>query len=209
MQTKLNRKTFTPKQREAIEAQREALWDAVQGNEPDRLRALLREPSTLDFPQVEIAYHAGPHKFLSLLHVAAKCGYAEVCRVLIDAGAPLNAICYLIDEIDAPLYPLDFARGYERRKVIRLLERESDRQGIDAESMEPRVERRPDGTVRLTVVNRYIYDVVLRYGRARLAGDRAMNDPAVMRRVVELMTGKAIDESTLVTAVPMGGATSH
>jgi len=207
-----NRNTLPPEQIEAIEAQREALWDAVQGNDPDRLRALLREPSTLDFPQVRIAYHAGPHKFISLLHVAAQRGDAKVCRVLIEAGAALEATSDFNDRIDA-FYPLDMARMKGHREVIRLLEQECDRQGVTAETMEPRIETTPDGHVLLSVVNAHTGDT-LGYGRAGIAQTEAMHDPDVMRQAVEHF-GMTIDENTLVMPVsldddePMGGAPLH
>ncbi|WP_186020498.1 hypothetical protein [Burkholderia gladioli] len=198
-----NRNTFTSKQRKAIEAQREALWDAVQGNDPDRLRALLREPSTLDFPQVRIAYHAGPHKFISLLHVASQRGYAEVCRVLLDAGAALESTCDFNDRIDA-FYPLDMARMKGHHEVIRLLEQECDRQGVTAETMEPRIETTPNGDVLLSVVNAHTGDT-LGYGRAGIAQNEAMEDPLVMQQVIEHF-GMTIDENTFIGTVSLDDA---
>ncbi|HDR8950398.1 TPA: hypothetical protein QDB40_002653 [Burkholderia vietnamiensis] len=195
---------LTREQIDTLTKRQKALFVAIRDADHAGVKAALRAPSP--FPLVRIACHLGPHKHMSMLHLAAGRGSAEICRLLIDAGADLHAVAY--DKNGFELSSLDFARAHKHRDVIRLLERESDRQGIDAESMASRVERRPDGTVSLAIVNRYTGDV-LGYGRARLASDRAMNDPAVMGRVVELMTGKAIDESTLVTAVPMGGATSH
>ncbi|RAR66838.1 ankyrin repeat protein [Paraburkholderia unamae] len=176
--------SLTSDERSAVFTTHSRLLNAIFDREIATVKSLLRASSPV--PLVHVAFNSGPYTGLSALHIAAQRGQAHLCRLLLEADAPLNAVTFDREQ-DAKLTPLDFARGNEHREVIRLLERESDRQGIDAESMQAAVERRPDGTVILAIVNRYTGDV-LDYGRARLASDRAMNEPAIMGRIYDLMS---------------------
>nr|WP_282959816.1 hypothetical protein [Burkholderia cenocepacia] len=127
------------------------------------------------------------------MHQAAMVAHVEICRLLIKAGARLDAQATVLHR--GPLTPLDGARflvnnpfvpAAKSKPVIRLLEREADRQGIDAEAMQANVERRRDGTVSLSIVNEHT-GAVLNYGRARLAGEHAMTMPEVMQHILDLM----------------------
>ncbi|MGU7813673.1 hypothetical protein [Burkholderia sp. AW49-1] len=198
---------LTREQLDTLAKRQMALFVAIRDADHAGVKAALRAPSPV--PLVRLACHLGPHQHMSMLHLAAGRGSAEICRLLIDAGVELHAVAY--DKNGFELSSLDFARAHKHREVIRLLERESDRQGIDAESMQAAVVRRPDGTVSLAIVNRYTGDV-LDYGRARLASGRAMNNPAVMRKVAELMTGEKLGDDVVFASAelaPMGGATRH
>lgn len=198
---------------EAITAHHEALLNAIMRREPSTVASILAEPSPV--PLVHVTFGTENGTFgLTALHHAVNFANPTACRLLIEAGARLNAKAFIRN--DGPFTPLDWARialenpalptGTAKRmkEATRLLERASDDQGTDAEMMQVSVnhdQRR--GKVIVSVVNKHTGDV-LNYGRARLASDRAMNMPAVMRGVVELMTGEKPDENVMIMAVEAG-----
>lgn len=198
-------------QHEAFTARHDALLDAISQCKNAVVASILVEPSPV--PLVHVTFGTENGTFgLTALHHAINFANPTACRLLIEAGARLNAKAFIRN--DGPFTPLDWARialenpalpavtAKRIKEATRLLERASDDQGTDAETMQASVNQR-HGKVIVSVVNKHTGDV-LNYGRARVASDRAMNMPAVMRGVVELMTGEEPDENVMVMAVEAG-----
>ncbi|WP_321951533.1 ankyrin repeat domain-containing protein [Burkholderia cenocepacia] len=179
-------------QREAITDRHNALLSAIMQGKPRAVAAILAEPSPVPLVHLTHGTDNGTSG-LTPLHQAAMVAHVEICRLLIKAGARLDAQATVFHR--GPLTPLDgvrlivnnpFVPAAKSKSVIRLLEREADRQGIDAETMQASVKRGRNGTVSLSVVNKHT-GAILDYDRARLASDRAMTSPDVMEHILNLM----------------------
>ncbi|OBR53705.1 hypothetical protein [Paraburkholderia tropica] len=205
---------------EAITARHEALLDAIGRRQHDRVINILAEPSPVPLVHITFGTPNNTSGFTAL-YIAALFGNCDAMRLLLAAGASLLGdiiVCgkgpfTLIDNLRMSLGSPDLTRAQKKgmKAAIRLLEQASDERGEDAESMQASVKKDRKGCVTVTVVNKFSHDV-LDYGRARKASNRAMQMPAVLRRVAELMTGKDLGDNVVFAsaeAEPMGGAPLH
>lgn len=211
---------LTAEQNEAITARFDALLEAIEHHQQDLVAAILAEPSPVPLVHITFGTPNNTSGFTAL-YSAVMFGNLDAIRSLLAAGVSLLGdiiICgkgpfTLIDCVRMSLSNPDLPRAQKKgiKAAIRLLEQASDERGEDAETMSASVKKDREGRVTVTVINKFSHDV-LGYGRARLASDRAMNDPAVMRKVAELMTGEKLGDDVVFASAeiaPMGGAALH